>query len=119
MVNTSGFTMTVLHPLPDETPLAFVERADALKVPEEEINTVLKQHFGFGDDGEMKELKLQSKVFWDMFYREHAQGIFQRAGTRYAAVKFVEKKSANADQRRKLSAAEIDALVDSFGEWQR
>ena len=111
--------MIVLHPLPDETSLAFVERADALKVPEEEINTVLKQHFGFGDDGEMKELKLQSKVFWDMFYREHAQGIFQRAGTRYAAVKFFEKKSANADQRRKLSAAEIDALVDSFGEWQR
>lgn len=111
--------MSSIEPLDDESPIAFVERADALIIPEETINLVLKRHFGFLDDAEIKKLKLQSRVFWEKFYLDRVQGIFARGGTRYAAVRFVERKNDIADERRKLSRAEIEKLVDSLGKWPR
>ena len=111
--------MAKIEPLDDESPLGFVERVDTLKVSEEAITTILKEHFGFEDDGEIKELKLQSKPFWDRFYRGYVEGIFRRGGARYSAVKFIEKKNAHAEKRRKLSDVEIDEIVDSFGAWAR
>jgi len=111
--------LTQIESLDDESPIAFVERADALKIPEETINCVLGRHFGIADDGEIKKLKLQSKVFWETFCLDRVHGIFERGGTRYAAVKFVQRKNDFAEERRKLSEAEIDKLVDSVGEWPR
>lgn len=88
-----------------------------MKVPEEVINTVLRDHFGYADEGEIKKLKLQSKPFWDQFYRDRVEGIFQRGGTRYAALRFVQKKNDYADGHRKLSEVEIERIVDSVDEW--
>ncbi|MEO1798481.1 MAG: hypothetical protein AAFR53_15950 [Pseudomonadota bacterium] len=111
--------MATIRPIGGETPLDFVERADALKVPDEVINKVLTDHFGYADDGEIKKLKLQSKPFWDQFYRDRVEGIFQRGGTRYAALRFVQRKNDYADEHRRLSDAEIERIVDSVGEWPR
>ena len=109
--------MQKIEPLDNESPLAFVERADALSVSDDDISFVLVHHFGFSEDGEIKKLKLQSKVFWEKYYLDHVRGILERGGARYAALKFVVKKNAFAEERRKLSQAEIDVLIDSVGEW--
>ncbi|MDV4145831.1 hypothetical protein [Shimia sp. FJ5] len=111
--------MTKIEPIDGETPLDFVQRADSLKIPEGMINRILTDHFGYADDGEIKELKLQSKPFWDQFYREHVEGIFQRGGTRYAALRFIQRKNDHADEHRRLSEVEIERIVDSAGEWPR
>jgi hypothetical protein len=111
--------MSTIIPKKNESPLSFIERADALKVPEESISLVLKEHFGFTDDGEIKELKLQSKVFWEQFYLDRVVGIFQRGGSRYSAIKFIQRKNAYAEQRRKLSDNKINELVDSVGQWRQ
>ena len=111
--------MQKIEPKQNETPLAFVERADAVEASDDAIDNVLKSHFGFKDEGKIKELKLQSKVFWEQFYLNQIQSIFHRQGARYAAIKFIQRKNAFADVRRKLSDADIESLVDSVGEWQR
>ena len=111
--------MSTIKPTSGETALDFVERADLLKVPGKEINKFLRGHFGFVDDGEIKKLKLQSKPYWDQFYRARTRGIFQRGGTRYAALKFIQRKNNFADERRKLSEVEIERIVDSVGDWPR
>ena len=111
--------MAKITPIGGETPLDFVERADSQKVPDEVINKVLTDHFGYTDDGEIKKLKLQSKPFWDQFYRDRVEGIFQRGGTRYAALRFVQRKNDFAEERRRLSEVEIEQIVDSVGEWPR
>lgn len=111
--------MTTIEPAQNENPLDFVERADAMELSDELINVALKEHFGFVDDGEMKKLKLQSKVFWERFYLDHATEILKRGGARYSALKFIQKKNASAEQRRKLSDEKINELIDSVGAWQR
>jgi len=111
--------MATIRPTNGETPLDFVERADSLKVQDEVINRVLTDHFGYADDGEIKKLKLQSKPFWDQFYRDHVEGIFRRGGTRYAALRFVQRKNDYAEEHRRLSEVEIERIVDSVGEWPR
>jgi hypothetical protein len=102
-----------------ETPLDFVERANALGVDEEAINDVLKERFGFIDDGEMKALKLQSKPFWERFYLDRVSELLKRGGSKYSAIRLVQRKNVFAEQRRKLSDEEIKELVDSVGEWPR
>lgn len=110
--------MQNIKPLEGENPLAFVERADAMEMAEDSINSVLTKHFGLSDDREIKALKLKSCVFWERFFLEHVRGIKERGGSRYAAVKFIERKNGQAGQK-KLTAHQIDDLVDSVGEWQR
>ena len=111
--------MQKIKPLDNESPLAFVERADSLNVSDDDINFVLERHFGFSENGEVKKLKLQSKVFWEEYYLAHVRGIFERGGARYAASRFVEKNNEFAEERRKLSRAEIDILIDSVGDWSQ
>ncbi|WP_412073575.1 hypothetical protein [Tritonibacter mobilis] len=110
--------MAMIEPFDDEDPLAFVERADTLKVSEEIVTDALKQHFGINEDVEIKKLKLQSKVFWEAFYFDHIRDLFTRDGSRYAAVKFIQRKNDFAEERRKLTEKEIERLVDSVGEWR-
>ena len=109
--------MQKIEPFDNESALAFAERADALSVSDDDINFVLKHHFGFSEASGIKELKLQSKIFWEEFYLERVRGVFERGGARYAALKFVEKKNEFSEERRKLSQTEIDALIDSVGDW--
>lgn len=111
--------MTTIRPIGGETPLDFVQRANSLKAPEDVINRVLTEHFGYADDEEIKKLKLKSKPFWDQFYLDSVEGIFLRGGTRYAALRFVQRKNDHADEHRKLSELEIERIVDSVGEWPR
>ncbi|EBA16827.1 hypothetical protein RSK20926_03444 [Roseobacter sp. SK209-2-6] len=111
--------MSKVVPLSDETALEFVERADVLKVSDEAINEVLRQHFDFASDEEIKKLKLQSKPFWVQFYQHRVQELLQRGGSRFAAIRFVQRKNESAEERRKLSETEIERLVDSVGKWSR
>ena len=111
--------MATIRPIDGETPLDFVERADSLKVADEVINKLLADHFGYADDREIKKLRLQSKPYWDQFYRDRVEGIFQRGGTRYAALRFVQRKNDYADEHRRLSEVEIERIIDSVGEWPR
>ncbi|MCK7614431.1 hypothetical protein [Roseibium sediminicola] len=106
------------EPFENETPLAFVERADTMGLPDETINSILRRHSGLSDDREIQALKLKSRVFWERFFTEHVRGIHERGGSRYAAVNFIARKNGQAGQER-LTATQIDALVDAVGAWQR
>lgn len=110
--------MSQLRPIQNESPLAFVERADAIGANEDDINSLLKGSFGIQDDGKIKALKLKSSVYWQKFYLEHTQGIFERSGSKYAAITFIQRKNGQAGQR-KLTESEITELVDSVGNWPR
>jgi len=110
--------MPNMEPFENETPLAFVERADAMGLSDHTINSLLTTHFGISDARKIKVLKLKSRVFWERFFTEHVRGIHERGGSRYAAVKYIEKKNGQAGQQ-KLTAQQIEALVDAVGEWQQ
>ena len=108
--------MSTLDRKPEESALDFVERADASGASEDAINSVLKEHFGLCEDGEIKSLKLKSEVFWHGFYTDRVRDTFERGGTRYAAIKFIERKNGQAGQRA-LSNSEIHEIVASVGDW--
>lgn len=110
--------MSDFEPLAHETPLEFVERADSMGISEPSINAALKEHYGLVEDGEVKALKLKSRVFWQEFFLAHVKNLHEQGGSRYAAVRFIERKSGTAGQP-KLTAQQIDDLVDSVGAWQR
>lgn len=110
--------MPITKPLKDEKPLAFVERAEAMGMSEGSIDSILMSHFGMSDDGEIKALKLKSRVFWEQFYIDRVTGIHKRGGSRYSAVRFIERKNGQAGQQQ-LTAKQIDDLVDSVGAWKR
>ncbi|KAE9628978.1 hypothetical protein [Parasedimentitalea maritima] len=110
--------MKRLKPNPNESPLAFIERADTMGATDDILDSILNRNFGMQDDGEIKSLKLKSSVFWEGFYLERAKGIFERGGSKYAALKFIQRKNGQAGQR-KLSEKEVKELVDSVGIWSR
>ncbi|QKG71116.1 hypothetical protein [Erythrobacter mangrovi] len=110
--------MITLRPLEDETPLEFVERADAHVIKDEEIDSTLKDHFNIREYGDTKRLRLQSRVFWRKFFVEHVRGIHRRGGSRYAAQRYIEKKNGHGGQEM-FSQSEIDDLIDSIGKWSR
>jgi len=94
---------------------------DALDLPQEadqEVNRILRDHFGFEKDGDIKELKLKSEVFWQEFLLDRVTQIHARGGARYSAEKFIEKKNGVCGQRR-FTQHEVDALIDSVGTWKR
>ena len=107
-----------LAPKEGESPLAYVERADAVGASFGNVDKVLRSHFGMEDSGEIKALKLKSFVFWKKFYESRAKGILERGGTRYAAVKFIERKNGQCGQKP-LTDEEIGQLVDAAGVWAR
>ena len=109
---------TDLTPEEGESPLAFVERADVTGARFGAVDKVLRSHFGMDDAREIKALRLKSFVFWKKFYETRAKGIFERGGTRYAAVKFIERKNGQCGQRL-LTDEEISQLVDAVGVWAR
>ena len=109
---------TDLMPEEGESPLAFVERADAFGATFGAVDAVLRAHFGMDNAREIKALKLKSFVFWEKFYKTRAKGIFERGGTRYAAIKFIERKNGQCGQRP-LTDEEIGQLVDAVGDWAR
>ena len=106
-----------MRPGEDETALEFVERADAANVDEALINAALIEHFGIQNDGDRKKLKLRSAPFWERVFRTHIAGIYQRGGSRYAAVTYIRRKNDRNEVPR-FSEAELDKIVDSVGDWE-
>ncbi|MEL6377634.1 MAG: hypothetical protein AAFQ04_10645 [Pseudomonadota bacterium] len=81
--------MATIEPLDTESALAFVVRADILKVSDQVINRVLKDHFGYEDKGSIKELRLGSKPFWVQLYRKRIEELFKGGCGRYSAEKVI------------------------------
>ncbi|MBO6893368.1 MAG: hypothetical protein JJ866_15595 [Roseibium sp.] len=109
--------MIEIQPHPDETPVAFIERADALELADEVIDDLLLRHFGIQDESKRKLLRLKSAVFWERFFVSHASQVCERGGSRYAALRFIQKKNGQCGQHP-LSEKQIELLVDSVGEWK-
>lgn len=109
--------MESIQPQVNESPLDFVERADTHEVDGDVISECLAKHFGLQDRA-VKELKLKSRVFWNNFYKRHSSELRARGGSRYSALKFIERKNGQCGQQ-KLTDTEIQQLVDSVGPWTR
>ena len=88
---------------------------DALDLPQEadqEVNRILRDHFGFEKDGDIKELKLKSEVFWQEFLLDRVTEIHARGGARYSAEKFIEKGGEKAFQVVQVTEQQImDAMI--------
>jgi len=110
--------MTSIEPFEDETALEFVERAETMEASDDLIRTILSSNFQIGDDAAQKKLRLMSRVFWERFFRTHVQSIFDRGGSRYSALIYIQKKNGLCGQK-KLTDQQIAELVDSVGNWQR
>ncbi len=98
-------------PLSGETAGMYNERVGGLEGSEAYHIKALMDHYGM-DEHEAKALSLQSRSFWTRFLTERAREIHARNGARYGAINFARRK---VDWPIK----EIEALVDSIGEWKR
>ena len=106
-------------PLPDETPEDYVERVGGWKNANYEAYLKIKSHFGF-DTAETRTLLLKSRSFWKQLFIDHVQGIFNRGGSRYAAVRYIQRKNEHLRGGNKIfSQQEIDDLIDSVGQWKK
>ena len=107
-----------LNPLSDETPENYVERVGGWKNAHVAATKLLMSHYGF-DHSEAKKIFLSSKSYWKRFFLEHVQGIFNRGGSRYAALRFIQRKNEPFAGKQIFSQREIDSLIDSVGRWKR
>ena len=107
------------EPLPDETPENYVERVGGWKNANIEAFYKIKSHFGF-NTAETRKLLLRSRSFWERFFIEHTQGIYNRGGSRYAALRYIQRKNDPLRDGDKIfSQQEIDELIDSVGKWKK
>lgn len=107
------------NPLPDEKPEGYVQRVGGWKGANVRMMTILMSRFGL-TQGAAKEISFYSRSFWVRFFEEHVNGIYQRGGTRYAAIRFVQRKNVLLKSGSKMfSQEEIDELIDSVGHWTK
>ncbi len=94
------------RPLPGETAEEYNERFGTVSGREEKhARDVLEHHFGIPED-ELKGFMLTARSFWIDFITRHITSVHERGGTRYAAIKFAQKKVD-------WPIEEIEELVDS------
>ncbi len=106
------------QPLPGEKPEEYVERVEKLDDADLYIVERLQTHFGMFQ-GEAKMLSLESRAFWERFFREYVERIFHRGGSRYAALRYIQRKNGQTDSGKPIFAqGEIDELIDSIGDWK-
>ena len=106
------------EPLPDETPEDYVERVGGWEKAAISAFKKLMSHYGF-DQREAQKIFHGSQSYWERFFLEHAQGIFNRGGSRYAALRFIQRKNEPFAGKQIFSQQEIDSLIDSVGRWKR
>ena len=106
-------------PLQDETPENYVERVGGWQNANNSAFYKIKLHYGF-DTAETRKLLLSSKSFWQRIFLEHTQVIYNRDGSRYAALRFIQRKNEHLRDGNKIfSQQEIDSIIDSVGKWKR
>lgn len=106
-------------PEPNETAIEFIERMDHAEVSEHHTTDVLKSHFRLGDS-DLKEIKLQSRPWWESFYRARVKEIFEKGGSRYGALRFIERKNQHhLGKRTYFTPEEIDQIINTFGKWEK
>ena len=107
------------NPLKDETPEDYVERVGGWHNANNIASYKIKSHYGF-DSGETRKLFLMSRSFWKRLFIDHATGIFNRGGSRYGALRYIQRKNEHLrDGKTIFSEREIKKLLDSVGNWKR
>jgi len=97
----------------------YVERVGGLEGSNVYAILEMEAHFAY-DRGQSRELFLKSRAFWEQFFLDHTKGIFECGGTRYAAMRFIQKKNVTLGNGDKIfSEQDINALIDSVGNWVR
>lgn len=106
-------------PLADETPGTYVERVGGWPGAHIQAIKNLQSHYEL-DLGEARKMFSGSLSFWEKFFLEHAVGIFSRGGSRYGALRFIQRKNINLrDGGELFSQREIKRLLDRAGNWKR
>lgn len=100
----------VWEPLPGETAEQYAERVGGWQDSAKSMRRILEENFGVSKS-ESKRLAVFSRSFQERFFIEHLEGMHARGGSRYGAMNYIQRKSD-------FSEAEIEALVDSIGEWK-
>lgn len=102
-----------------ETPEQYAERLGGRKSSNMSVMRGLERHFGLGR-AEAKATSLQARSYWEAFYEKHAREIHSNDGSRDGAVTYIKRKNDPWDIGKPVfTDDEIDALVDSVGEWKR
>lgn len=106
-------------PHANETPEEYVERMDSNDIRELQMMGKLKAYFGLSE-GDAKKVALSSQPYWERFFKKHVESIYQRGGSRYSALRYIQRKNSHLrDGAGIFSQSEIDELIDSVGEWER
>jgi len=107
------------QPLPNESANDYSERVGGWKDSDTYMFAVLKEHFGM-EPVDAKALSLEARSFWQTFFKEHAECIFNRGGTRYAAMRFVKRRNSHLRNGNKIfTQDELEDIVDSVGKWKK
>ena len=103
----------------NESAQEYVERVGGWCDPDNSL--VLKiEHYYKVDRGESRKLLLSSRSFWEKLFNDNTKGIFERGGSRYGALRYIQRKNDFLRGGRKIfSQLEIDEIVDSVGKWKR
>lgn len=102
-----------------ETPEEYVERVGGLDGSNVYAILQVESHFGY-DRGQSRILFLNSRSLWESFFLDHTKGIFERGGSRYGALRFIQRKNEPLRNGKGIfSEQEINALIDSVGNWHR
>lgn len=105
--------------LENERPEEYIERVGGWKGSNVYAILQVQSHYGY-DRRQSRELFLNSRSFWERFFLDHAKGVFERGGSRYGALRFIQRKNDELSNRDAMfSEQEIKALVDSVGGWRR
>ena len=119
MMELASKMMKNWAPHANETPEKYVERMDSVDTRQVQMMDNLKTHFGLSE-GEAKKVTLSSQPYWERFFRKHVEGIYQLDGSRYGALRYIQRKNSYLrDGAGIFSQAEIDELIDSVGKWKR
>ena len=106
-------------PLPDETPETYVERVGGWNGANIQAIENLRSHYGL-ELKEAQKMFLGSRSYWREFFLDCAVGIFSRGGSRYGALRFIQRKNINLrDGGELFTQRDIKKLLDRAGNWKR
>ena len=105
--------------LENETPEEYIERVGGWEGSNVHAILQVESQYGY-DRRQSRELFLNSRSFWERFFLNHAKGIFERGGSRYGALRFIQRKNNELKKGDTIfSNEEIKTLIDSVGNWRR
>jgi len=105
--------------LENETPEEYIDRVGLLEGSNVYAILQVESHYGY-DRRQSRELFFNSRPIWERFFLDHAKGVFERGGSRYGALRFIQRKNDDLRNRDSFfSDKEIKTLIDSIGNWKR